>query len=43
MRSKRPLAWWPEAAAQRVAIADWVYWQHLSVLTSDALAGSAAT
>lgn len=32
----------PDAAAQRGAIADWVYWQHLSVLTSDALAGSAA-
>ena len=31
-----------EAAAQRTAIADWVYWQHLSVLISDALAGSAA-
>ena len=30
-----------EAAAQRTAIADWVYWQHLSVLISDALAGSA--
>jgi hypothetical protein len=31
-----------EAVAQRAAIADWVYWQHLSVLTSDALAGAAA-
>jgi hypothetical protein len=31
-----------EAAAQRTAIADWVYWQHLGVLISDALAGSAA-
>lgn len=31
-----------EAVAQRAAIADWVYWQHLSVLISDALAGSAA-
>ena len=31
-----------EAATQRAAIADWVYWQHLSVLISDALAGSAA-
>ena len=31
-----------DAAAQRQAIADWVYWQHLSVLISDALAGSAA-
>src|SRR5258708_5632983 len=30
-----------EAAAQRTAIADWVYWQHLGVLISDALAGSA--
>ncbi|WP_210086309.1 hypothetical protein [Mycobacterium sp. OAE908] len=32
----------PDAAAQRGAIADWVYWQHVSVLISDALAGSAA-
>jgi hypothetical protein len=31
-----------EAVAQRTAIADWVYWQHLSVLISDALAGAAA-
>jgi hypothetical protein len=31
-----------EAAAQRAAITDWVYWQHLSVLISDALAVSAA-
>ena len=31
-----------EAPAQRTAIADWVYWQHLGVLISDALAGSAA-
>ncbi|HEX2400459.1 MAG TPA: secretion protein EccK [Mycobacterium sp.] len=31
-----------DAAAQRAAIADWVYWQHLSLLISDALAGSAA-
>jgi hypothetical protein len=31
-----------EAVAQRAAIADWVYWQHLGVLISDALAGSAA-
>jgi hypothetical protein len=31
-----------DAAAQRGAIADWVYWQHLSVLISDALAGSSA-
>lgn len=27
-----------EAATQRAAIADWVYWQHVGVLTSDALA-----
>lgn len=26
-----------EAAVQRAAIADWVYWQHLSVLMSDAI------
>jgi hypothetical protein len=31
----------PDAATQRAAIADWVYWQHLSVLISDALAGAA--
>jgi hypothetical protein len=31
-----------ESVAQRAAIADWVYWQHLSVLISDSLAGSAA-
>ena len=31
-----------EAVAQRAAIADWIYWQHLSVLISDSLAGSAA-
>jgi hypothetical protein len=31
-----------EAAAQRAAIADWIYWQHLSVLVSDSLAGSAS-
>ena len=31
-----------EAAAKRAAITDWVYCQHLSVLISDALAGSAA-
>jgi hypothetical protein len=31
-----------EAPAQRTAIADWVYWQHLGVLMSDSLAGSAA-
>jgi hypothetical protein len=28
-----------DATAQRAAIADWVYWQHLSVLMSDALVG----
>lgn len=27
-----------DAPAQRAAIADWIYWQHLSVLTSDSLA-----
>ena len=26
-----------EGAIQRAAIADWVYWQHLSVLVSDAI------
>ena len=26
-----------DAAVQRAAIADWVYWQHLSVLMSDAI------
>ncbi len=26
-----------DAALQRAAIADWVYWQHLSVLMSDAI------
>ena len=31
-----------EAAAQRTAIADLVDWEHLGVLVSDALAGSAA-
>jgi hypothetical protein len=31
-----------EAVTQRAAIADWVYWQHLSVLISDALEVSAA-
>jgi hypothetical protein len=30
------------AAVQRAAIADWVYWQHPSVLISAAPAGSAA-
>ncbi len=33
----------PDAAAQRTAIADWVYWQHLSVLAADSLAGAALT
>jgi hypothetical protein len=28
-----------DATAQRAAIADWVYWQHLGVLMSDALVG----
>jgi hypothetical protein len=28
-----------DAPAQRAAIADWIYWQHLGVLMSDALAG----
>ena len=31
-----------EAADQRAAIADWIYWQHLSVLNSDAIATGAA-
>ncbi|ORX09106.1 secretion protein EccK [Mycolicibacterium wolinskyi] len=31
----------PDAVAQRAAIADWVYWQHVSVLVSDGLVGSA--
>lgn len=31
-----------EAADQRAAIADWIYWQHLSVLASDAIATAAA-
>jgi hypothetical protein len=30
-----------DAALQRAAIADWVYWQHLSVLMSDALGAAA--
>jgi hypothetical protein len=30
------------AAAQRAAIADWVYWQHLSVLMQDALSAEAS-
>ncbi|ORA27821.1 secretion protein EccK [Mycobacterium aquaticum] len=29
-----------DGEAQRSAIADWLYWQHLGVLTSDALAGA---
>jgi hypothetical protein len=32
----------PNAVMQRAAITDWVYWQHLSVLMSDALATGAA-
>jgi hypothetical protein len=31
-----------DGAAQRVAIADWVYWQHLGVLMSDALSAEAS-
>ena len=31
-----------DAAMQRTAIADWVYWQHLSVLMSDAISAEAA-
>ncbi|MGX9788710.1 secretion protein EccK [Mycobacterium sp. MMS18-G62] len=31
----------PDAAAQREAIADWIYWQHLSVLMSDAISTDA--
>jgi hypothetical protein len=30
-----------DAALQRAAIADWVYWQHLSVLMSDAIGSTA--
>lgn len=26
-----------DAETQRLAIADWVYWQHISVLSSDAI------
>jgi uncharacterized membrane protein len=26
-----------DAATQRAAIADWVYWQHVSVMSSDAI------
>jgi hypothetical protein len=29
-----------DAEAQRHAIADWVYWQHLSVLIGDAITAS---
>jgi hypothetical protein len=31
-----------DAVTQRAAIADWVYWQHLSVLVSDAVSSSAS-
>ena len=31
-----------DAVTQRAAIADWVYWQHLSVLTSDAVNSTAS-
>lgn len=31
-----------DASTQRTAIADWVYWQHLSVLISDAIGADAA-
>ncbi len=31
-----------DGAAQRAAIADWVYWQHLSVLMSDAISADAS-
>ena len=31
-----------DAATQRQAIADWVYWQHLSVMISDAIAADVA-
>lgn len=27
-----------DATAQRAAIADWVYWQHVSVMSNDAIA-----
>jgi hypothetical protein len=30
-----------DPADQRAAIADWIYWQHLSVLMSDAIAAEA--
>jgi hypothetical protein len=32
-----------DAAAQRAAIADWIYWQHLNVLMSDAVAESVSS
>lgn len=32
----------PDAVTQRAAIADWVYWQHLGVLTSDAVNSAAS-
>lgn len=31
-----------DEASQRAAIADWIYWQHLSVLSADAIAASAS-
>jgi len=31
-----------DPADQRAAIADWIYWQHLGVLMSDAIASEAA-
>ena len=31
-----------DAVTQRAAIADWVYWQHLSVLTADAVSSGAS-
>ncbi len=31
----------PDPVGQRAAIADWIYWQHLSVLMSDAAATGA--
>ncbi len=33
----------PDTAAQRAAIADWMYWQHLGVLMASSLAESART
>lgn len=29
-----------DVMGQRAAISDWIYWQHLAVLTSDAVGGS---